>query len=103
LRLTTLPPVSRLNSKCGSLDVSQPYGLPWPIGMYLFLPYLGRVFSPSQDLYLTEKNKYEQTSTHRVEFEPMIPAFQGTKTVHALDRKAKENSIQNINAWISNK
>jgi hypothetical protein len=41
---------------------------------------LGREISPSQGRNL------EQTSMPRVGFEPTIPAFEGAKTFHALDR-----------------
>lgn len=36
-RLTSPPPVSRLSRKCRSLDISQPYGLQWPVTDVAFI------------------------------------------------------------------
>jgi hypothetical protein len=56
---------------------------------------LGRVISPSQDLYLNTGqhkrriNAYtHQTSMFYVGFEPTIPVCERAKTVHVLDRSA---------------
>jgi hypothetical protein len=51
--------------------------------------FLGRVISPSQSCYLTQRqNKHEQTSIPRVGFESTFPALERAKTVHASDRAA---------------
>jgi hypothetical protein len=50
------------------------------------------VISSSQGRYLHtgqhKQNKRTHTSMCKVGFEPMIPVFEGAKTIHALDRAA---------------
>jgi hypothetical protein len=46
---------------------------------------LGRVISPSEGRYITQRQTDRQTSMPQVGFEPNIPSFQRAKTVHDLD------------------
>jgi hypothetical protein len=73
---------------------------PWPLIQFRnhllqTVGFLGRVISPSRGLYLnTGQHKHRinaythQTYMPWVDFEPMIPASEQAKTVHALDRAA---------------
>jgi hypothetical protein len=79
--IQTLAASMKLSVSLQLLDLGQPVGL------------LGRVISPSQGLYLhtnTEKRTHNTNTTlmPRVGFEPMVPASERAKTVHALDRAA---------------
>jgi hypothetical protein len=69
----------------------------WPLFQFLDLftqsvGLLGRGIRPSQGRYLHRttqtQNKLTQTSMPEVGFEPTIPVFKRTKTVHALYRAA---------------
>jgi hypothetical protein len=65
---------------------------------------LGRVISSSQGLYLNTGQHKQSKHTHQtsmpwVVFEPMIPAFELGKTVHALDHSATVTSFWVISHW----
>jgi hypothetical protein len=77
----------------------QPFLGPLPFSQFLDLftqsvVLLGRVISPSQGLstytqdIIKTQNKRKETSMPQVGFEPKIPMFERTKTVHASDRAA---------------
>jgi hypothetical protein len=50
VRPTSPPSVSRLSRKCGSIDVSKPYGPPWPVTGIALPFYLFSSYTPSNEM-----------------------------------------------------
>jgi hypothetical protein len=88
-----------------STMVLQPFVGPWPLLQFRNLFYRdGRTPWPSDQpvarslpVHRTTKtqNKRPHTSMPWVGFEPTIPAFEGAKTVHALDRATTMTGLSN--------
>jgi hypothetical protein len=77
--------------KCENLWLDSPFIGPLPIFRFSVLYTVSRTpWTGDQSIARTTQtqNKGAQTSMPQVGFEPTIPAFQWTKTVHASDRAA---------------